>query len=168
MRMAMVAVAVLMTACGQSAVAPEEGAIEAPEPNGADADSDNVPSEKVIKAPDVHPCRMQDGQQVAAVRLKAIGTEPFWSAAIDGRCVTYSTPENQVGTRIWTHFVGDQNAGLWEGNLGGQRFVLETRRDSNCSDGMSDRTYPLAVTLTIGRVSSRGGQEERRGCAAPE
>jgi uncharacterized membrane protein len=106
-------------------------------------------------------CRMQGGKEIPANRLKALGTEPFWSAVIDGRCVTYSTPENQAGTRLWTAFTGSRDAGQWAGFLGRDRFLLVTRPDPDCSDGMSDRTYPIAVTLTI-------GTEERRGCAAPE
>ena len=42
-------------------------------------------------------CLTQDGEPVPANRLRAVGTEPFWGARIDGRCVTYSHPEDQSG-----------------------------------------------------------------------
>ena len=42
----------------------------------------------------------------------------------------------------------------------GKPFVLTTRAAPGCSDGMSDRSYPLAVTLTV-------AGEKRTGCAAP-
>lgn len=106
-------------------------------------------------------CRTQDGKDIPANRLKVVGTEPFWSATIDGRCATYSTPENQQGTRIWTTFTGSRDTGQWTGFLGRERFVLVTRPDADCSDGMSDRTYTIAVTLKV-------GTDERRGCATPE
>lgn len=107
-----------------------------------------------------HPCRVQDGRPVPANRIRAIGTEPFWGARIDGRCVTYSTPEDQAGTRIWTRFSGTAEQGTWAGALDGRRFELRTAPDPRCSDGMSDNIYPIAVTLFV-----RG--EERRGCAEP-
>jgi uncharacterized membrane protein len=106
----------------------------------------------------VSECLKQDGERIPANALKAIGTEPFWGARVEGRCVTYSTPEDQDGTRIWTKFSGSREQGVWTGYLDNQRFVLRTRPQPGCSDGMSDNRYPVAVTLTV-----RG--EERTGCA---
>lgn len=105
-------------------------------------------------------CLTQDGKAVPANRLRAIGTEPFWGARIDGRCVTYSHPEDQQGTRVWTRFSGTTASGSWTGSLGGKPFVLRTRSQAGCSDGMSDNRYPIAVTLTV-------GGEQRSGCAQP-
>lgn len=103
-------------------------------------------------------CLTQDGKPVLANRIRAIGTEPFWGARIDGRCVTYSHPEDQQGTRVWTRFSGTTTNGSWTGSLGGSPFVLRTRPQSGCSDGMSDNRYPIAVSLTV-------GGEQRTGCA---
>jgi uncharacterized membrane protein len=105
-------------------------------------------------------CRAQDGKPVPANRLKAVGTEPFWAARIDGRCVTYSHPENQAGTRIWAQFSGSASSGVWTGFYENQRFTLRTRPEPGCSDGMSDRRYPIAVSVTI-------GTDNRTGCAEP-
>ncbi|HEU4705028.1 MAG TPA: hypothetical protein VFS45_04905 [Sphingomicrobium sp.] len=105
-------------------------------------------------------CRSQDGRPVAANRIRAVGTEPFWGARIEGRCVTYSHPEDQEGTRVWTRFAGTTASGSWSGALGGLPFVLRTRPQPSCSDGMSDERYPIAVALTV-------GGEERTGCAEP-
>lgn len=106
-------------------------------------------------------CRMQDGEQLTAGTLRAVGTEPFWGARIDGRCVTYSTPEDQAGTRIWTRFAGKADSGIWSGALDGRQFELRTRAAPGCSDGMSDNRYPIAVTLRV-------GGETRQGCAKPD
>lgn len=100
----------------------------------------------------------RDGEPVPANRIRAVGTEPFWAAQVEGRCVTYSHPENQSGTRVWTQFSGTAESGSWSGHLNGQRFVMRTRPQPGCSDGMSDKRYPIAVTLTV-------GGEQRRGCA---
>lgn len=105
-----------------------------------------------------HACRMQDGKAIGPIRLRAVGTEPFWGARIDGRCVTYSHPDDQAGTRVWTRFTGSREAGTWTGFHANQRFVLRTRPEPGCSDGMSDRRYPIAVSLTL-------AGEQRTGCA---
>lgn len=127
-------------ACGEAGTAPVEEEPLEPQPASA--------------------CVIQDGKQLPDNRLKAIGTEPFWGAEIHGRCVTYSTPEDQKGTRVWTQFTGSAERGSWSGFFDKQHFVLRTRPEPGCSDGMSDRSYPIAVTLTV-----RG--EERKGCAFP-
>jgi uncharacterized membrane protein len=105
-------------------------------------------------------CLTQDGKPVPANRLRAVGTEPFWGARIEGRCVTYSHPEDQKGTRVWTRFSGTSENGTWTGALGGKPFMLRTTPEAGCSDGMSDNRYPIAVNLTV-------GGEQRSGCAAP-
>lgn len=110
--------------------------------------------------PSTSACMVQDGELLRMTPLKAIGTEPFWGARIEGRCVTYSHPENQQGTRVWTRFNTGPQGGIWLGALEGSKFELRTRTAAGCSDGMSDRRYPLAVTLTV-------NGEERRGCAEP-
>ena len=104
-----------------------------------------------------HPCDIQDGQ-VLRHALKAIGTEPFWGAKIQGRCVTYSTPENQAGTRIWTKVETGPMGPAWVGALGGKPFVLRVQPAAGCSDGMSDRRYDWEARLTV-------MGEERSGCA---
>ena len=106
-------------------------------------------------------CLIQDGERLNITAVKAIGTEPFWGARIEGRCVTYSTPEDQAGTRIWGRFNPGPDGGVWIGTFQGKPFKLITRLKPDCSDGMSDHIYPQEVTLTV-------GGEERRGCAAPE
>ena len=109
---------------------------------------------------DVGACYMQGSERLQLAPLRAIGTEPFWGARIEGRCVTYSHPENQAGTRVWTRYTHAPNGGTWSGALGGHRFELRTRAAPGCSDGMSDRRYPIAVDLQV-------GGERRQGCAEP-
>lgn len=106
------------------------------------------------------PCMMQDRERLRVAPIRAVGTEPFWGARIEGRCVTYSHPEDQKGSRIWTRFEPSAGGGTWSGALGGRRFELKTRAKPGCSDGMSDRRYPLAVELIV-------GGERRSGCAEP-
>jgi uncharacterized membrane protein len=108
----------------------------------------------------VSACLMQDGERLRVAPLRAVGTEPFWAARIEGRCVTYSHPEDQQGTRVWTRFAPGADGGVWSGALRGRSFELRTRASPGCSDGMSDKSYPIAVELLV-------GGERRRGCAEP-
>jgi uncharacterized membrane protein len=106
-------------------------------------------------------CMMQGTERLQLASLRAVGTEPFWAAQIEGRCVTYSHPEDQKGTRVWTRYTpGANGGGTWAGSLGGKPFHLRTRRQAGCSDGMSDRRYPMAVELLV-------AGERRNGCAHP-
>lgn len=107
------------------------------------------------------PCLMQGKDRLQVTPLRVVGTEPFWAARIEGRCVTYSHPEDQKGTRVWTRYTpGPGGGGTWVGELGGRRFELTARAQPGCSDGMSDKIYPIAVELAV--------QGERRaGCAEP-
>jgi uncharacterized membrane protein len=130
-----------------------------PEQAGQPNSPPNSPNEKQnAQSGNVSACLIQDGRRLSEMPLHAIGTEPFWAASVQGRCVTYSTPENQDGTRVWTQFSGSAENGTWRGALDERRFVMRTRPEQGCSDGMSDIRYPIAVTLTV-------MGEERRGCA---
>jgi uncharacterized membrane protein len=107
------------------------------------------------------PCLMQGSERLGVTPLRAVGTEPFWGARIEGRCVTYSHPDDQAGTRVWTRYrPGPGGGGTWSGALGGRAFELRARPQPGCSDGMSDRRYPIAVDLLV-------GGERRTGCAEP-
>lgn len=114
------------------------------------------PSKEAVSA-----CLIQNGKAVTENAIRAVGTEPFWAAGVNGRCVTYSTPEDQEGTRVWTRFEGTAERGVWTGALDGQPFVMTTTPQERCSDGMSDKSYPIAVTLEV-RGERRTGCAERR------
>ncbi len=89
--------------------------------------------------------------------IKVYGTEPFWGGTVENGTFTYTTPDDQDGTRIAvTRFAG--RGGLsFSGELDGRAVDLAVT-PGNCSDGMSDRTYPFNATLQI-------GADQRYGCA---
>ena len=163
MNKAILTAAILLTACSRAA-APEANepaveepanvAVTQPEMNTVGAPAVEPP----VAAPAAGACDMQDGKKLPPIRLQGIGTEPFWGTMVEGRCVTYSHPEDQAGTRVWTKFSGSAESGTWTGNLGGKPFVMATRPEADCNDGMSDNRYPIAVALTV-------GGEKRSGCA---
>jgi uncharacterized membrane protein len=85
------------------------------------------------------------------------GTEPFWGGEAGGGMATYSTPENPYGSEFPAErFTGNNGLGI-SGKFEGSAFDLMIT-PGECSDGMSDRTYPYTATLMI------GGQQ-RQGCA---
>jgi uncharacterized membrane protein len=89
--------------------------------------------------------------------IRFTGTEPFWGGEIAGNRLTYSTPDNPRGTVIPVkRFAGRGGLSL-SGELDGGTFDLMIT-EGNCSDGMSDRSYPFVVTLKL-------GEETRQGCA---
>ena len=104
-----------------------------------------------------HPCNVQAGQLLKHA-MKAVGTEPFWGARVQGRCVTYSTPDDQAGTRIWTKVETGPMGPVFVGAYQGKPFVLRVQPAVGCSDGMSDRKYDWEASLTV-------SGEERKGCA---
>lgn len=108
-----------------------------------------------------NPCLMQGEDRLRIAPIRAVGTEPFWGARVEGRCVAYSTPENQQGVRVWARYAeGAGGRASWVGQLDGKPFEMHLRPEASCSDGMSDERYPLTVELTV-------HGERRRGCAKP-
>lgn len=98
---------------------------------------------------------------IAAVEtVNFTGTEPFWGGEVRGDTLTYSTPEDIEGTQIAVSRFAGLGGVSWSGELDGQPFDLSLT-EGECSDGMSDRTYPFVATLSV-----RG--ETRRGCAWSE
>ena len=96
--------------------------------------------------------------------ITCIGTEPFWSLEIDPQAgeTRYRTPEGE-GPRVaplatvWPGLPWAPSAavGLEEG--------LAVMQPQECSDGMSDRRYGIAVDIFR---SGPGGAERLSGCCS--
>lgn len=92
--------------------------------------------------------------------VRFLGNEPFWGGQVAGTALTYSTPDIPDGTDIAvTRFAG-RGGVSWSGMYSGARFALAVT-PGECSDGMSDRTYPFVATLQV-------AGEQRSGCAWTE
>lgn len=89
--------------------------------------------------------------------VRAVGTEPFWGVEIGPNELVYSgvdRPETRManpGPRM------DGGAVVIAADAAREAFTV-TLRDAECSDGMSDRAYPLEA-----EVQYRG--ETLKGCA---
>jgi uncharacterized membrane protein len=88
--------------------------------------------------------------------LRFTGTEPFWGGEVAGEALTYSTPENADGEAIAVERFAGRGGLSFHGTLDEQAFEMMVT-PLECSDGMSDRTYPFTVTLKL-------GEEMRNGC----
>ncbi|MCT2398035.1 COG3650 family protein [Novosphingobium mangrovi (ex Huang et al. 2023)] len=92
--------------------------------------------------------------------VRFTGTEPFWGGEVaDGR-LTYTTPDNPQGTIVPVSRFAGRGGLSFSGELAGQSLTLAVT-PGDCSDGMSDRTYPFVATLRL-------GEDLRQGCAWTE
>lgn len=110
----------------------------------------------------------------AEATITVLGTEPFWGVSIapkgEGFEARYSSPENLDGTAFGvTRFAGNNGLGF-SGEMGGQGVQLALT-PGDCSDQMSDRTYPYTATLMLGETTLYGcaytSDEPFTGDAAP-
>ncbi|MFN3990632.1 MAG: COG3650 family protein [Erythrobacter sp.] len=91
------------------------------------------------------------------------GNEPFWSVKIENEVANYLTPDNPSGTPFEvTRFAGNNGLGF-SGMLDGAEVTI-TVTPGECSDGMSDRTYPFTATVKLGEESLSGcGYTDKQG-----
>lgn len=93
----------------------------------------------------------------SAETISLVGTEPFWGGTVKDGSFTYTSLENQDGETIAVRrFAGNGGLGF-SGTLDGKPMDLAIT-PGECSDGMSDRSFPFVATLRI-------GEEQRNGCA---
>ena len=101
--------------------------------------------------------------QVGSVKLdntiRVLGNEPFWSIDLAPAGITYSRIEQQPVTGATVQPTVTGNMAVWETTLADKRTLTVTLTGTDCSDGMSDRIYPLAAMVKV-------GDETLQGCAA--
>jgi len=89
-------------------------------------------------------------------KLRATGTEPFWSVAIDGNRLVYSTPDYPNGIRVSAmRREADGGKVTYTASLDGKPLSLEIAVGA-CSDGMSDKVYTFTAIRQIGPDIARG------------
>ncbi len=90
--------------------------------------------------------------------LRALGTEPFWAVEITPDTLTYSGVDRPERRASHTGPTVQGTTAVYTGAVGDDALVV-TLMATECSDGMSDRTYPLAARVEV-------GGETLIGCAA--
>ncbi len=87
--------------------------------------------------------------------LNFTGTEPFWGGEVTGDQLRFDTPEDPDGQAIAVKRFAGLNGVSFSGQYNDSAFDLAAT-PGDCSDGMSDRTYPYVVIVRIGDSTLQG------------
>lgn len=87
--------------------------------------------------------------------VQALGTEPFWSVEITPASLTYTSPDGAplTGANPGPELLG--TTAIYK-TTAGDRPLEVTLIATECSDGMSDRTYPLTAMIKLGETTLNG------------
>lgn len=91
--------------------------------------------------------------------LRALGTEPFWAVELRRDVMIYSGVDRPEQRAPRPRRTLSANEAVFRGITEAGAALTVTLRPAACSDGMSDRVYPLAAEVEI-------GPEQLSGCAA--
>ena len=117
------------------------------------------PAEEPAPPPEVPaPAPVLGGVDLAGP-VRALGTEPFWSVDLTGTEMVYTAPEPPELRAPRPEPVVQGTTATWEAETADGTRLKVTLIATECSDGMSDRTYPLTAMVTV-------GDRALTGCAA--
>lgn len=88
--------------------------------------------------------------------VRALGTEPFWSVDLTGSEMVYTTPEPPEQRAPQPKPVVQGTTATYEAKTAAGATLSVTLVATECSDGMSDRIYPLTAMVRIGETSLNG------------
>ncbi|WP_374598159.1 COG3650 family protein [Brevundimonas sp.] len=91
--------------------------------------------------------------------VRALGTEPFWSLELNGTDMIYTSPEPGELRAPQPAAVVQGTVAMFEAAATDGQPMKVTLTATECSDGMSDRTYPLTAIVEL-------GERTLTGCAA--
>jgi len=91
--------------------------------------------------------------------LRALGTEPFWAVEITKAGLKTSGVDKPERTAPNAGPVMSEGAAVWTATTSDGQPLKVTLTAGPCSDGMSDRTYPLTAAVEL-------AGESLKGCAA--
>jgi uncharacterized membrane protein len=130
-------------------------ACAAPQPPAAPAPAADAP------VPDAVPTakRVAGSESVDPLWIfRAFGTEPFWNVQVEGKTLTYTTPEDQAGQVMQGERRAIAGGVEINGSHDGKPFLL-TIAKGECSDGMSDNVYELAAEFRYDDMDYKGCAE---------
>jgi uncharacterized membrane protein len=117
------------------------------------------PAEAPAPSPELTaPAAVLGGVELAGP-LRAIGTEPDWSVDLTGTEMVYTSPEPPGQRARQPEPVIQGTTATWAGETADGATFKVTLVATECSDGMSERTYPLTAMVTV-------GERALTGCAA--
>lgn len=91
--------------------------------------------------------------------LRAVGTEPFWAVEITAPELKFSGADLPERTARNNGPVVEGAQAVWTAAADDGSMLSVTLTPGPCSDGMSDRTYPLTARVQL-------GPQTYNGCAA--
>lgn len=116
------------------------------------------PAPPAEPAPEPQPAPSLGGVDLSQP-VRALGTEPFWAVDIGPEGLVYEGVDRprEVAPRGEVQLMG--TVAVFSGMTDRNRELKVMLTETECSDGMSERTYPLTARVEI-------GGETLNGCAA--
>ncbi|WP_421730024.1 COG3650 family protein [Brevundimonas sp.] len=118
------------------------------------------PIEKAAPPPGPKPAAVLGGVDLNQP-VRAVGTEPFWGVEISGENMIYTGIDQPDQRASAPDPVIQGTTAVYTAATQGGVVMVVTLIATECSDGMSDRVYPLTAKVEIGK-------DTRNGCAASE
>jgi uncharacterized membrane protein len=118
------------------------------------------PSEEPVQpeSPSEQPAPVLGGVDLAKP-VRVLGAEPFWSVDLTGTEMVYTAAEPPEQRAPRPDPVVQGTTATWEAETADGTELRVTLIATECSDGMSDRTYPLTAMVKV-------GDQDLTGCAA--
>ena len=88
--------------------------------------------------------------------IRALGTEPCWSVAITRDAIVYTGVDRAEQRAGSPQPVVQGTTAVYTGDTDEGTVMVVTLIATECSDGMSDRVYPLTAKVELGEVSLNG------------
>lgn len=114
------------------------------------------PAEEAAPPPEAPaPAPVLGGVELAEP-VRALGTEPFWSLELTGTELVYTAPETPGQRAPQPNPLVQGTTATWEAETADGTALSVTLIATECSDGMSDRTYPLTALVKVGELALTG------------
>jgi uncharacterized membrane protein len=88
--------------------------------------------------------------------VRALGTEPFWNVELTGTEMVYTAADAPEQRAPQPGPVVQRTTATYEAETADGTDLRVTLIATECSDGMSDRTYPLTAMVKVGDVDLTG------------
>jgi uncharacterized membrane protein len=101
------------------------------------------------------------GPEPVEPAFRLLGNEPFWNLQIDAAGLRFRTPEDTAGQVFGATraiLVGDS---LRWNSVGDAGIIEAVVAPAQCSDGMSDKTWPFRARVVLGKTTYVGCAERQ-------
>jgi len=88
--------------------------------------------------------------------IRALGTEPFWNLDVKGTHFTLARPGVADVTATAAGAELQHGQAHWRATTPDGKALEVTFYVSNCSDGMSNKSYPMAAEVSLGGETLHG------------